>query len=124
MNFISLITLGFGAISTFVESVLTRIIIAASGLVAVCVFASAAAIVLKVVGMATPGWMTTVIGVSLILTIAVAILAFVGLALTILAGSQAVPAPSATYLSFIARTSMFGDPTPSAAPPLSVVERP
>jgi hypothetical protein len=124
MNFVSLVTHGFGAVSTFVESVLTRIILAASGLVAVCVFASISAIVLKLVGMATPGWMTTVIGVSLILTIAVAILAFVGLALTILAGSQTVPAPSATYSSFIARISMFGVPTPSAAPPLSIVERP
>jgi glycosyltransferase involved in cell wall biosynthesis len=120
MNFVSLITLGFGAISTFIESVLTRIILAASGLVIVCVFASASAIVLKLVGRATPGWMTTVIGVSLILTIAVAILSFVGLALTILTGSQTVPAPSAIYSSFVARTSMFGAPGPSAA---TVVER-
>jgi polyisoprenyl-phosphate glycosyltransferase len=124
MNFVSLITLGFGAVSTFIESALTRIILVASGLVAVCVFASASAIVLKLVGMATPGWMTTVIGVSLILTIAVAILSFVGLALTILTGSQTVPAPSAVYSSFIARISMFGVPSRSAAPPVSDVERP
>jgi len=123
MNFISLITLGFGAVSTFVESVLTRIILAASGLVAVCVCASASAIVLKLVGMATPGWMTTVIGVSLILTIAVAILSFVGLALTILAGSQTVPAPSAVYSSFIALSSTFRVSGPSAAPPLSIVDQ-
>jgi len=108
MNFISLIMLGFGAVSTFIESALTRIIFAASGLVAVCVFASTTAIVLKFVGMATPGWTTNVIGVSLILTTAVAILSFVGLALSILAGSQTIPAPSAIYLSFIARTSIFG----------------
>ena len=30
----------------------------------------------------------------------------------------------AIYSSFIARTSMFGVPTTSAAPPLSIVERP
>jgi hypothetical protein len=124
MNFVSLITLGFGAVSTFVESALTRIILAASGLVAVCVFASASAIILKLVGMATPGWMTTVIGVSLILTITVAILSFVGLALTILAGSQTIPAPGAIYSSFIVRTSIFGVPSPSSAPPLSIVDRP
>jgi hypothetical protein len=122
MNFISLITLGFGAVSTFAESVLTRIILAASGLVAVCVCASASAIVLKLVGMATPGWMTSVLGASLILTIAVAILSFVGLALTILAGSQTIPAPSAVYSSFIARASTFGDLGSSAASPLSIVE--
>jgi hypothetical protein len=111
MNFVSLITLGFGAVSTFVEIVLTRIILAASGLVAVCVFASASAIALKIIGMATPGWMTTVIGVSLIPTIAVGILSFVGLILTILAGSQTVRAPSAIDQSFIAGTSTFGVPT-------------
>ena len=122
MNFISLITLGLGAVSTFIESALTRIIFAASGLVAVCVFASITAIVLKLIGMATPGWMTTVIGVSLILMIAVAILSFVGLALTILAGSQTVPAPIAIYSSFIARTSMFGISQTSTAAPSSVGE--
>jgi hypothetical protein len=56
------------------------------------------------------GWMTTVIGGSLILLIAVAILSFVGLALTTIAGSQTVAAPSAIYSSFIVRTSMFGVP--------------
>jgi hypothetical protein len=61
--------------------------------------------------------MTTVIGFSLILTIAVAILSFVGLALTILAGSQTVATPSAIYSSFIVRTSMLGVPSRSAAPP-------
>jgi hypothetical protein len=123
MNFVSLVTLGFGAVSTFLESVLTRIILGASGLVAVSVLASAVAIFLKLVGMATPGWMTTVIGVSLTLMIGVAILCFVGLALTILMGSQTVPAPSANYRSFIARISKFGVPGTSAARPLPSVER-
>jgi hypothetical protein len=54
--------------------------------------------------------MTTVIGGSLILLIAVAILSFVGLALTIIAGSQTVAAPSAICSSFIVRTSMLGVP--------------
>ena len=112
MNFVSLITLGFGAVSTFVESVLTRIILAASGLVAFCILASASSIGLKLVGMTTPGWMTTVVGFSLILTVAVATLSFIGLLLTILAGSQTVAAPSAMYSSFVARTSTFGAPSP------------
>jgi len=108
VNFVSLVTYGFGAVATFFESALTRIILVASGLMAFCVFASVLAVVLKLVGMATPGWMTNVVGVSLILTIAVAILSFVGLALTILGGSQTVPAPSVVYSSFITRITMFG----------------
>jgi polyisoprenyl-phosphate glycosyltransferase len=123
MNFVSLVTHGFGAVSTFLESVLTRIILGASILVAVCVLASVVAIALKLVGMATPGWMTTVIGVSLILMVSIAILSFVGLGLSLLAGSQTVPAPSASYSSFIARISKFGLPGPSAARPLPIVER-
>jgi hypothetical protein len=123
MNFVSLVTLGFGAVSTFLESVLTRIILGALGLVAVSVLASVVAISLKLVGMATPGWMTTVIGVSLILMVGVAILSFVGLALTILVGSQTVRAPSANYRSFIARISKFGVPGASAARLLPIVER-
>ena len=108
MNFVSLVTLGFGAVSTFLENALTRMILGASGLVAVSVFASVVAAVLKLLGMATPGWLTTVTGVSMVLMIGVAILSFVGLALTILAGSQTVPAPSTIYPSFIARISKFG----------------
>ena len=123
MNIVSLVTLGFGAVSTFLESVLTRIILGASGLVAVSVFASVVAIALKLVGMATPGWMTTVIGVSLILMVGVAILSFVGLALTILVGSQTAPVPSANYASFIARISKFGVPGPSTARRQPIVER-
>jgi hypothetical protein len=123
MNFVSLVTLGFGAVSTFLESALTRIILGALGLMAVCILVSVVATVLKLVGMATPGWLTTVIGVSVIVTVGVAILSFVGLALTILAGSQTVPAPSAIYPSFIAHISNFGRPGPSAARPLPTAER-
>jgi hypothetical protein len=107
----------------FLESVLTRIILGASILVAVCGLASVVVIALKFVGMATPGWMTTVIGVSLILMVSLAILSSVGLGLSLLAGSQTVPASSASYSSFIARISKFGLPGPSAARPLPIVER-
>jgi hypothetical protein len=64
MNFISVITLGFGAVSNFIESAPTQVIFAAPGLVDVSVFASTTAIVLKFIGMAIAAWMTTVIGVS------------------------------------------------------------
>jgi polyisoprenyl-phosphate glycosyltransferase len=107
MNVQSLVTLGFGAISAFLESVLTRMILAAAGLAALFMLASVAAAILKIAGMATPGWVTTVVGVSMILMLGVVILSFIGLTLSILAGAHTIPAPNALYESFIVRTSKF-----------------
>ncbi|MFZ0457604.1 MAG: glycosyltransferase [Rhodoplanes sp.] len=123
MNLVSLVTLGFGAVTTFLESALTRVILGAMAIFAFCMLASVVALVLKVAGLASPGWITTVIGTSLLLVIGVAILSFMGLALTILAGAHTVPAPSATYQSFIARTSSFGPSCTATPHPLPSVER-
>lgn len=105
MNLVSLVTLGFGAVATFLDSALTRIILAAFALVACGIVASIVASGLKLVGMATPGWVTTVIGDSLILMIGVAILSFVGLSLTIIVGAHTVPAPAVNFQQFIVRIS-------------------
>ena len=74
---------------------------------------------LKVVGMATPGWVTSVLGTSVVILLGTAVLCFVGLFLSIMGGAHTVPAPSVTYRSFIARIaefdgaswSKFGDPS-------------
>ena len=60
------------------------------------------------IGLATPGWMTTVIGTSLILMLGVVILSFVGLALSILAGTHTIPTPGTLFQSFIVRDVKFG----------------
>ena len=108
MNIVSLVTLGFGAVSAFLERALTRMILGAMALVVLCIVASVIAMIFKLIGMATPGWVTIVIGISLILMVGVAILSFIGLALSILAGSHTIPAPSSLYRSFIIRISKFG----------------
>ena len=115
MNIVSLVILGFGGVSAFLESALTRMILAASGLIGFCLAASVIATVLKLVGLATPGWVTTVTGVSLILLLGFGILCFIGLALSILAGSHTVQTPTALFESFIMRTTKFGPATPVAA---------
>jgi polyisoprenyl-phosphate glycosyltransferase len=111
MNIVSLVILGFGAVAAFLESALTRMILAASSLVGICLVASVIATVFKLVGLATPGWVTTVIGTSLILMLGVAILSFVGLALTILAGTHTIPTPGTLFQSFIAQVAEFGPTT-------------
>jgi hypothetical protein len=113
MNIVSLVILGFGGVSAFLESALTRMILAASSLIGFCLVASVTATVLKLVGLATPGWVTTVIGVSLILLLGFGILCFIGLALSILAGSHTVQTPTALFESFIVRTASFGSTIPS-----------
>ena len=105
MDLVSLVTLGFGAVTTFLESALTRIILAAFALVACGIGASIVASGLKLAGMATPGWVTTVISDSLILLVGVVILSFVGLSLTIIVGTHTVPAPAVSFQQFIARIS-------------------
>ena len=107
MKLVSLMVLGFGAVAAFVENALARMILAAMSVVTFGVLASIVALALKLAGRATPGWVTTVIGVSLILMVGVATLSFVGLALSILAGVHTVPAPNALYKSFIARVWNF-----------------
>jgi hypothetical protein len=114
MNIVSLVVLGFGGVSAFLESALTRIILAASGLIGFCLVASVTATIFKFIGWATPGWVTTVIGMSLILFVGLAILCFIGLALSILAGAHTVQTPAALFQSFIARTMKFESPVPAA----------
>ena len=108
MNVVSLVTLGFGAVSVFFERVLTRVILVASALIGFCLLASILALILKVIGLATPGWVTTVIGICLIVLLGVGILAFVGLALGFLAGPHTVQTPATLYALFVARISKFG----------------
>lgn len=116
MNFVSLVILGFGAVAVFIERALTRVIVAAAGLVCLCILASLVATGFKLIGMASPGWVTTVIGISLILMVGVGILSFIGLVLRIVAGSHTIPAPSALYQSFIAGVAEFGPSTMDASP--------
>jgi hypothetical protein len=115
MNIVSLVLLGLGSVSAFLESALTRMILVASSLIGLCLVASGIAIGLKLFGLATPGWMTTVIGFSLILLLGVAILCFVGLALSILAGSHTVQTPAASFRCFVVRAAKFGPAMPIRA---------
>jgi polyisoprenyl-phosphate glycosyltransferase len=107
MSIVSLVVFGLSAIAVFVERALTRIILGAIALVAIAALSSATAVTLKLVGMATPGWVTTVLGTSVVVLLGTAILCFVGLFLSIIGGAHTVPSPSATYRSFIARVADF-----------------
>jgi hypothetical protein len=107
MKLVSLVELGFSTISAFLDRALTRIILAASAVVVFCVICSISAIVIKLAGVATPGWMTTVMGVSLILMFGVLLLSLVGLLLSIASNTQVLLPPSIMFDRFIADVTIF-----------------
>jgi hypothetical protein len=95
-----------------------------SGLVGFCLLASVVAIAFKLVGFATPGWVTTVIGTSLVLMVGLAILSFIGLTLSILAGTHTIPTPATVFKAFILRVTKFGSSIPSQGGENSIPDRP
>ena len=108
MSLVSLVVHGLRAMAVFVEYALTRIILGALALLLLCVAASAVAIIQKFIGMATPGWVTTVVGVSLVILVATVILCFVSLAITIAAGGQSIAPPLAAFQAQIDRVVQIG----------------
>jgi glycosyltransferase involved in cell wall biosynthesis len=114
MNFVSLVVHGLRAMAVFVENMLTRIILGAMVLVLLCAVASIVAIVEKFTGIATSGWMTTVVGVSLMILLGTVILCFVSLAISIAGGAQSIPPPLLTFQAQIDRVTQI-DPKPRPA---------
>jgi len=93
MNLVSLVVHGLRAMAVFIENLLTRIIFGALALLLFCIIASVIAVIQKFIGIATPGWMTTVVGVSLVILMATIILCFISLAVSIAGGAQSIPPP-------------------------------
>jgi glycosyltransferase involved in cell wall biosynthesis len=83
MNFTSLVLHGMRSVMVFGETVLTRIALTCVTVVALCLLLAASAAVLKITGHATPGWFTTVIGLSIIIMTQTAVLTAVVLVMTI-----------------------------------------
>lgn len=102
MPLVSLVLHGLSAIAVFTDRVLTRLTLAAVVTVAVSGTASLVAIALKIVGFASPGWLTSVIGTSLVVTSMACVLCLIGLLMTLTGSVLFLPQPIASYQSFIA----------------------
>lgn len=98
----SLVLHGFSAIAVFADRVLTRLAMGAAAIVAFVTIASFVAIVMKIAGLASPGWATSVIATSLVLMLLACMLALIGLMMTLTGGVLFLPQPIAAYRSFIA----------------------
>jgi polyisoprenyl-phosphate glycosyltransferase len=67
MNFVGLVLHGFRALMVFADDVLVRVGIACAAVAALSVCGGIAAVVLKLVGIATPGWFSVVFGILLLM---------------------------------------------------------
>ncbi|PNI00922.1 glycosyltransferase [Vibrio diazotrophicus] len=63
MNFVGLVLHGFKGLMVFAEDVLVRVGIASTAVASLSVLCGLFAVVLKVVGIATPGWFSVAIGI-------------------------------------------------------------
>jgi hypothetical protein len=79
MNFTSLGLHGLRSIMVFAEDVLVRVGFFSTAVAVAAVGLLGAAVALKIVGYATPGWFSTAIGLLLILVLQAGVLTFVTL---------------------------------------------
>ncbi len=108
MSFVSLTSHGLRSIAVFGETVLTRIVIAAVWIAGVGALALLIVFAMKLMGVASPGWTTTVFGVVLGVVLQIAVAGLLGL-FVILRGRRTDPGePDALARSMIARIEPFG----------------
>lgn len=82
MNFVGLTLHGFKALMVFAEDVLVRVGLACVLISGLAVFGAVAAIVLKLLGFATPGWFSVALGVLFLVFLQTAALTLVTLMLS------------------------------------------
>ncbi|ULU25199.1 glycosyltransferase [Dyella terrae] len=92
MNFVGLALHGFKGLMIFAEDVLVRVGIACAGVAALSLLGVSAAIVLKTLGYATPGWFSVTLGLLLLVFLQTGAITLMTLMLTgITRGSTVLP---------------------------------
>jgi GT2 family glycosyltransferase len=82
MNFVGLALHGFKGLMVFAEDVLVRVGIACVAIASLSVAGAVAAIILKLVGFATPGWFSVALGILVLMFLQTGALALMTLMLT------------------------------------------
>jgi hypothetical protein len=117
MNLVSLVTHGLSAVAVFMQRVLTRVMLATLGLAIFCIVAACIAIVLKLIGAATPGWMTTVVGIMFVVLILTGAVCLVGLFISMTSVTNPAYSPHDSYQMLIADVTSVTRPVPKTDPP-------
>jgi hypothetical protein len=100
MNFVSLALHGFRALMVFAEDVLVRVGIACAAVAALSLLGMGTAVLLKVIGFATPGWFSVALGIMLLIFMQTGTLVLVTLMLTGVVRSGSVT--SVAWREFVA----------------------
>jgi glycosyltransferase involved in cell wall biosynthesis len=107
MNFVGLALHGFRGLMVFAEDVLVRVGMACAVIAALSIFGGAAAIVLKILNFATPGWFSVALGILLLVFLQTGTLTLMTLMLTGVVKGSIVA--SVDYKAFINRVRSTGD---------------
>lgn len=125
MNTVGLILHGFRAVMVFAESVMVRMSLLAAFLALACGLVIAAAITLKILGYATPGWFSITIGIGLLALLQIGVLTLTSLLMTGVV--KLYPQPLPDNLSLIKHVetarqepAAAGIPTTSTDTPASI----
>lgn len=108
MNLVSLITHGLRSVAVFIESVLTRIILFCAIVAGTSLILMLAAMVNKILGFATPGWLTIVVGALLGVLIQTATISLVAILLAINTRNKAGLMPIKIAGNYIDEVASFG----------------
>jgi hypothetical protein len=90
MNFVGLALHGFKGLMIFAEDVLVRVGIACAGVAVLSLLGVTAAVVLKAIGYATPGWFSVVLGLLLLVFLQTGAITLMTLMLTGITRSSTV----------------------------------
>lgn len=82
MNFSGLVLHGFKALMVFAEDVLVRVGIACAFIAALSMLGGVAAVILKLIGVSTPGWFSVVVGILVLMFLQTGALTLMTLMLT------------------------------------------
>ena len=88
MNFVGLALHGFRGVMVFAEDVLIRVGIASALVGALAILGALASVVLKLCGLATPGWLSVALGILLLVFLQTSSLALISLMLTGIGGRR------------------------------------
>jgi glycosyltransferase involved in cell wall biosynthesis len=100
LNFVGLALHGFRGLMVFAEDVLVRVGIACAGIAALSLLGGLAAVILKVGGLATPGWFSVALGILLLVFLQTGTLTLTMLMLSGVVRGGGVNTPN--YLALVA----------------------
>ena len=110
MSFVALTGHGLRSIAVFGEAVLTRIVIAAFWVAALGALVLLIVFLMKLGGMASPGWTTTVAGVVIGVVVQTVVVSLLGLLLIMRGRRAEAQDPEALAKAMIRRIDRFGPP--------------